>query len=123
MAGAPSPRQRKVGDLLRAEISEIVRMKMRDPRLGFLTVTDVTVTRDLKQASVFVSVLDKESDGSAVLDVLNNAAGFVRGTLGRRVELRHIPEIRFKIDKSADHGMRITEVLKEIMDKPREEDC
>jgi ribosome-binding factor A len=128
MAGAPTDRQRRVGDLLRAEISEILRMKMRDPRLGFLTVTDVSVTRDLRHALVFVSVLEMEGGGpadsdlerdSAVIEVLSGAAGFVRGELSNRVELKHIPELRFKIDKSAERGVRISAMLKDILDHPK----
>jgi ribosome-binding factor A len=118
MAGPPSPRQQKVGDLLRAEISEILRMRMRDPRVGFVTVTDVTVTRDLRHASVFVSVLGEEEKRPAVLGVLKNAAGFVRSELGQRVELKHIPELRFKMDTSAEYGIRISSVLKKIIDEP-----
>jgi len=118
MAGPPSSRQQKVGDLLRAEISEILRMKMRDPRLGFLTVTDVTVTRDLRHASVFVSVLGEKREGPETLAVLNKAAGFVRSELGHRVELKHIPELRFKIDRSAEYGVRISSMLRKIVDAP-----
>ena len=118
MAGPPSSRQQKVGDLLRAEISEILRMRMRDPRVGFVTVTDVTVTRDLRHASVFVSVLGEEENRPAVLGVLKNAAGFVRSELGQRVELKHIPELRFKMDTSAEYGIRISSMLKKIIDKP-----
>ena len=121
MAGAPSSRQQKVGDLLQAEISEIVRMKMRDPRLGFVTVTGVDVSRDLRHACVFVSVLGKDKDGPDVLSVLNRAAGFVRSELGGRVELRHIPEIRFKMDESTVYGLRISEMLKKIFDEPPKE--
>jgi ribosome-binding factor A len=123
MAGAPSSRQQRVGDLLRAEISEIVRTKMRDPRVGFLTVTDVSVSRDLRHASVFVSVLGEESEGLAVLGVLNRAAGFVRCELGTRVDLRHVPELRFKMDNSAQHAVRIAKVLKDILDTESEEDA
>ena len=122
MAGPPSSRQQKVGDLLRAEISEILRMRMRDPRVGFVTVTDVTVTRDLRHASVFVSVFGDEKEGPAVLAVLKNAAGFVRSELGHRVELRHIPELRFKIDKSAEYSAHISSMLKKIVNAPPGED-
>jgi ribosome-binding factor A len=121
MGGAPSSRQQRVGDLLRAEISEIVQMKMRDPRLGFLTVTGVEVSRDLRHASVFVSVLGKEEDGSTALDTLNKASGFVRSELGHRVELKHTPELHFVIDKSLERSMRISEVLKKILDEPPQE--
>ncbi len=123
MAGAHSSRQQRVGDLLRAEISEIVRTKMRDPRIGFLTVTDVNVSRDLRHASVFVSVLGGETEGAAVLGVLNRAAGFVRCELGSRVDLKHVPELRFKVDNSAQHAVRIAEVLKEILDTPSGENA
>ena len=121
MGGAPSSRQQRVGDLLRAEISEIVRIKMRDPRIGFLTVTGVEVSRDLRHASVFVSVLGAENEGSTALGILNKASGFVRSELGGRVELKHTPELRFKIDKSLDRSMRISEVLRQIQDEPPQE--
>ena len=121
MGGAPSSRQQRVGDLLRAEISEIVRIKMRDPRLGFLTVTEVEVSRDLRHASVFVSVLGAEKDGSTALGILNRASGFVRSELGSRVELKHTPELRFVIDRSAERSVRISAMLKEILDEPPRE--
>ena len=121
MSGAPSSRQQRVGDLLRAEISEIVRIRMRDPRLGFLTVTEVEVSRDLRHASVFVSVLGKEKEGSTALGILNKASGFVRSELGSRVELKHTPELRFKIDRSLERSMRISAVLKKILDEPPRE--
>ncbi len=116
MSGGPSARQRKVGYLLQAEISEIVRDKIRDPRLGFLTVIDVTVSRDLRHASVFVSVLGNEEEGAVALGILNRASGFVRSELGGRVELKHVPELRFKIDRSAEHGVHISEMLKKLFD-------
>jgi ribosome-binding factor A len=122
MSGAPSSRQQRVGDLLRAEISEILRMKMRDPRVGFVTVTGVVVSRDLRHASVFVSVLGEEKEGPVVLAVLKNASGFVRSELGHRVELKHIPELRFKIDKSAEYGVRISSVLRKIKSAQSGED-
>lgn len=121
MGGTPSPRQQRVGDLLRTEISEIVRVKMRDPRLGFLTVTEVEVSRDLRHASVFVSFLETENDGSTAIGILNRASGFVRSELGSRVELRYTPELRFKIDRSAERSARISEVLKKILDEPQRE--
>lgn len=123
MAGAPSPRQQKVGDLLRVEISDIVRMKMRDPRLGFLTVMGVEISRDLRHASVYVSVLGEEKDGSTALAILNRASGFVRSELGGRIGLRYTPELLFKIDRSAERSARISAVLKKIHDEPPREGC
>ena len=70
---------------------------------------------------VFVSVLGKEKEGSTALGILNKASGFVRSELGSRVELRHTPELRFKIDRSLERSMRISAVLKNILDEPPRE--
>jgi len=118
MSGAPSPRQQRVGDLLRSEISEIVRTRLRDPRLGFLTVTEVSVSRDLRYASVFVSVLGEEEARATSLGILKRAAGFVRSELGCRLDLKYVPELRFRIDTSAERAVRISQMLKKVLDVP-----
>jgi len=122
MPGPLSPRQQRVGDLLRAEISDIVRTRLRDPRLGFVTVTEVLVSRDLRYASVFVSVLGEEQERAAAMMVLRRAAGFVRGELGSRLDLKHIPELRFKIDTSAEKAVRISQMLKRVLGSAEEDD-
>ena len=107
-------RQQKVGELLKVEISDIVRREMKDPRLGFLTITDVSVTADMRQAQAFISVMGDESERKASLDALNRASGFIRGELGRRLRMKIIPEVEFHMDASIEEGARIFELLQQI---------
>lgn len=109
-----STRQRKVGELLKSEVSDILRLKMKDPRLGFVTVTDVEVSADMQHARVFVSVLGSESERDASLAVLKHAQSFVRQSLAKRLTMKTLPEIEFKLDTSADRGVRILELLEQI---------
>ncbi|MFH0779109.1 MAG: 30S ribosome-binding factor RbfA [Candidatus Eisenbacteria bacterium] len=109
-----SQRIQRVAVLLWQEISEIVRSKMKDPRLGFITVTHVEVSPDLHYAKVYVSSPGAHEALLEQIDVLSGAAGFVRGELFKRVTLRFVPELSFKEDTSIEHGMRISKILKEL---------
>lgn len=109
-----STRQRKVGELLRSEVSDILRMKMKDPRLGFVTVTDVEVSADMQHARVFVSILGSDEERAVSLSVLKHAESFVRQSLARRLTMKTLPEIEFRLDTSADRGVRILELLEQI---------
>ena len=107
-------RQEKVGELLKVEISEIIFREMKDPRLGFVTITDVKVTADLKYARVFVSIMGDPKQQEMGITALKHASGFVRGELGKRVRMRVTPEIEFRIDESIEQGARIFELLQQI---------
>lgn len=115
-----STRQRaqRVGEEIKKEVSEIIR-EMKDPRIGFVTVVDVEVTNDLRHARVFVSVYGEEAAKKESLEGLQAATGFIRSEIGRRIRLRHTPEIAFKLDSSIERGARINQILNEI--NPREE--
>jgi len=107
-------RQEKVRGLLKREVSEILRLDMKDPRLGFVTVTDAEVTPDLKEAKVFVTVLGSDDERKASMDVLKSAQRFVRQSLGRRVSMKVLPEIEFEYDTSVDKSIRMQELLEQI---------
>ncbi len=109
-----STRQRKVGELLKSEVSEILRLKMKDPRLGFVTVTEVEVTADMQHARVFVSVLGSDDERAVSFSILKHAEGFVRQSLAKRLTLKTLPEIDFRLDTSVDRGIRILELLEQI---------
>ncbi|MBF0488559.1 30S ribosome-binding factor RbfA [Candidatus Magnetominusculus dajiuhuensis] len=115
----PYKRSQRVGDLLRQEISEIVLSRIKDPRLGFITVTDVELSDDLKTAHVFISVL-KKGELSKTLKILNAAAGFIRHEAAKNVKLRQIPNIVFAEDISLAYGMKIDGLLKNIEKDERE---
>jgi ribosome-binding factor A len=110
----PSTRQRKVQELLVHEISDIVRREIRDPRVGFVTITDAEVTSDLRHARVFFSVLGDEEQREETTRALNRAAGFVRTEFARRAQMRFVPEIRFAFDTSIERGSRISQLLERV---------
>lgn len=113
-------RQERINHLLRAEISDIIRREIKDPRLGFVTVTDVDVTKDLQHANVYVSIMGDEKEKEQGLRILQKAAGFIRGEFGRQAHLKTIPEIIFKPDTAVEQGARIFEILQQV--KPHDEE-
>jgi ribosome-binding factor A len=112
-----SQRLQRVAEVLRYEISELVRLKIRDPRLGFVTITNVEVSPDLRHAKVFVSSLGTPEEALKSIKILSRAAGFIRSELFKRVHLRLIPELSFRIDRSIEHSIRISQVLRELKDE------
>ena len=113
----PSRRQRQVGELLHEEISRIIQYEIKDPRLGFVTVTGVDVSPDLRQARVYVTVLGDRAEVKSTLAGLTSAAGYFRRLLGQALSLRHIPELNFKLDTSLEYGMRIEALLDDIQEE------
>jgi len=112
-------RNERVGDLLRDEISSILRTAMRDPRLELVGVTAVEVSRDLAHARVYVSSARLDVDMADLLRVLNRARGFIRVELSHRhLDLRHLPELEFVHDRSIEQGSRIEELLRSIEKPP-----
>jgi ribosome-binding factor A len=112
----PYKRSQRVGDLLREEIADIIIHRIKDPRLGFVTVTGVDLTDDLKIGFVYVSIL-KEEERKLSLEILNSAKSFIRAELSKRIRLRSIPTLEFKLDKSIEYGDRIEHLLGEIRRK------
>jgi len=106
-----STRQEKVADLVQAEIARLLRAEVRDTRLGFVTVTGVRMSSDLKHARVYVSSMAQGEARDAALAALDSARGFIRSRLGRALRLRYTPEIVFSLDTSIEYGARIDELI------------
>ena len=112
-----SRRQRQVAELLHEEISQLLQHGTRDPRLGFVTVTGVDVSPDLRIAWVYVTVLGDDADEATTLEGLASAARYFRHQLGQTLSLRVIPELNFKIDTSLEYGLRIDALLDSIKEQ------
>lgn len=112
----PYKRSQRVGDLIREEIADIIMHKLKDPRVGFITVTGVDLTEDLKIAKVYISIL-KEEEKETTLEIINAARGFIRAELSKRVRMKFIPALSFRIDESIQYGNKIERLLKEIKGK------
>ena len=112
-----SYRQDKLADLLKQRISDIIRFKMKDPRIGFITVTHVKLSSDCRHARIYVSVYGSGEDAKSTLEGLESAKGFIRTAMGSRIRLRYIPQIEFVLDDTMKHSMRIGELLKEIKEE------
>ena len=108
------PRQDKVQEALKRQISSIIHDELNDPRLGFVTVTKVELTKDLRFAKVFYSVLGKEKDCAKTKQALDSGLGFIRKLIAQRMQLRLTPDIQFKEDKSSQYSLRIQQVLEEV---------
>jgi len=108
-------RRERVTELVHHELSDIIQREVRDPRLGWVTVTRVEMSPDLCYAKVFVSILggDERAHQNS-LRVLERAGAFIRAELGRRIRLRQTPELHFKLDHSIEHSQRVMELLNEI---------
>ena len=109
-----SQRPGRVQEALRQEISKIVQGEMKDPRVGFITVTKVDLTKDLRYARVYFSILGEDKDKKLALKGLNNAKGYIKGLVADRVKLRFMPEIAFAIDESLEHTKHIYDILDQI---------
>jgi ribosome-binding factor A len=107
-------RSARVGDQIRLEIADILSRRMKDPRVGFVTLTTVDVTADLKQAWVYVTVLQEGAQADEAIATLGRATGFIRGELGRRLKLRYVPELRFVRDTSVDQVRKVMTLLDEV---------
>jgi len=104
-------RTRKAEIDLKREISFLINTKVKDPRIGFVTVTDTKLSVDHKWLDVFVSVMGEEYEIKRSLEGLKNCGGFIKKNLQQRLKLRNMPVIKFLYDKSIDNGMRISEIL------------
>ncbi len=112
----PYKRSQRVSDLLREEVADIILYRLKDPRIGFVTVTGVDVTDDIKMAFVYISVL-KEEEKKTTLDILNSAKSFIRSELSKRLRMKTIPSIDFRLDSSIEYGSKIDKLLDEIKKK------
>lgn len=107
-------RQEKIAEAIRQEASVIIHDKLKDPRLGFVTITNVEIARDLRFAKIFFSVLGNDLAYKKTKEALNSSLGFVRKLIAQRLALRFAPEIAFYEDRSAEYSVHIEEVLNAI---------
>lgn len=111
----------RVAEAVRQETSIIIHDKLRDPRLGFVTITQVEVTPDLRYAKIFFSVLGNDDAYKRTKEALDSALGFIRRLVAERLNLRFAPELAFFEDRSGEYSVRIQQVLDEIKEKNESE--
>ena len=104
-------RRQRLGDQLRVELADLIQHELRDPRVGFVTVTEVRMSPDLTHARVYVSIFGDDERTEESFAALNGAKGFLRSRIGKRMKLRHVPELRFMIDETLDTSDRIESLL------------
>lgn len=107
-------RHDKVAKTLQKEISSIIHDELKDPRLGFVTLTRVELTQDMRFAKVFYSVLGNEQEYQKTQQALESALGFIKKLVSQRIRLRFAPDILFKEDHSVEYSVRIDEILNQI---------
>ena len=107
-------RSRRVSELLREDISQIITQQLRDPLIGIVTVTSIQLTDDLKLARVYVSILGDEKSRQDGLRGLERATKFIRSEIAHRTNLRYVPELKFYYDETIDYAQNIESLLKKI---------
>ena len=110
----------RISEEIKKEISAIIQYELKDPRLPqMISVTGVDVTKDLRYAKVYVSVLGSENEKQDAITGLKSAAGFIRREIGRRIQLRYTPEIIFELDNSIERGVYINKLINETLQESR----
>lgn len=112
-----SLRSNRIAEQMKKELGDIITRKLKDPRVGFVTITDVDVTGDLQQATVYISSLGNDREREETLKALVKAAGFIRSEIGHRIRLRRTPEITFEFDSSVEYGNKIDALLRSLNDE------
>ena len=107
-------RSEKVAEAIHEMVSELLVKGLKDPRIGFVTITGVKVTDDLHLATIYFTVIGSEEEKIATEKGLNSARGFIRKEMGRNLRMRYVPDIVFRYDESVEYGNRIESLLKEI---------
>ena len=110
-------RVRKIQEFIKQEVSRIILQELKDPRLGFVTVTDARITGDLREATVYVSLFGSDEEKKNTLAALSKAPGYIRSEVGKRLGIRYSPQIEFKEDESLEYGMKIESILHDIEKK------
>jgi ribosome-binding factor A len=110
-------RTEQVGDLIKEELSHLLEREVKDPQVGFVTLTDVEVAADLHNARVYFSVLGDEAAMQASLAALERAKGFLRHELSQRLTIRYVPELHFVLDRSIERGQRISSLLRQVQEE------
>jgi ribosome-binding factor A len=109
----------RLRELIKTEFGQILRRDLKDPRIGFVSVTDVEVSHDCSHVKIFVSILGDDASKQATMDGLESAKGFIRTELGQRIRLRYTPEIHLIADDSMERGSRIMQLLQKVQKEQR----
>ncbi len=104
-------RNRKIADAIQRELSELIRLELRDPRVTMVTLTDVEVARDNSHAKVFFTSMGETAQVASCKEGLQSAAGFLRSQLAHRLTIRTVPQLHFEIDTSVEHGVRLSKLI------------
>lgn len=104
----------RVGEQIKKELSQIIQQGLKDPRIGFVTITAVEMSGDLSIAKVYISVFGSPEQKQDSLQGLDKAKGFLRSEVGRRIQMRHTPELVFVMDESLEHHAHISKLLNEV---------
>ena len=115
-------RSQRMAEQLKRELAEIVRGEIKDPRLGFVSFTEVRMSRDLSHALIYTTVLDSDLDSERQqesIDILNNAAGFIRSQVAQRIRARIVPTLKFVLDDSITRGAAMDELISEAIESDR----
>lgn len=116
-------RTERISEEVKKELSDLIQNHIKDPRLpDFVSVTAVRVTKDLRYAKAYVSVLGDESKKKGAIDALRSASGYIRHEIGKRINLRYTPEFRFELDDSIEHGMYLSKLIDETVGRSRNAD-
>ena len=107
-----SLRSNRVAEQMKKEITDIIARKLKDPAVGFITVTEVAVTGDLQQATVYITSLGNDRERNETLKALDKASGFIRSEIGSRIRLRRTPELAFEFDTAIEYGNKIDALLR-----------
>jgi ribosome-binding factor A len=113
-------RNKRLGSQMLRVLSELLRFESKDPGLAGVSLTAVELSRDLSVARVYFSLLNPDDDPQPALDALDRAAGFLRSKLGRELQVRHVPELRFQHDDSIAHGAEISRLIDDATGANRE---
>ena len=109
------PRSRRIAEQIQRELSQIIRLELKDPRVGMITLTDVEVTQDYSHAKVFFTRLGDAGENANILKALEHAAGFLRSELAHRMRLRIVPQLHFEYDVSVERGVRLSNLIDEAV--------
>ncbi|EJF1309690.1 30S ribosome-binding factor RbfA [Staphylococcus pseudintermedius] len=107
-------RAERVGEQMKKELMDIINNKLKDPRVGFLTITDVQPTNDLSLAKVYLTVLGSDKERKNTFKGLEKAKGFIKSEIGQRMRLRIVPDLQFEYDESIEYGNRIERLIQDL---------
>jgi ribosome-binding factor A len=107
-------REDQLSEVIVRELSDLIRTRMKDPRVGFASITDVELSHDLRHAKVFVSVLGSPDEQHETMRALGHGTGFLRHELAQRMNIRHVPDLAFRLDESIARGARVLNLLNQV---------